>query len=85
MGDNDRDVLRLNERARTLMRACVEKELVVIPGATHLFEEHGALEQVAEAATAWFARWLTEAGRCGNGQRKAERQQIGEQEAKRVE
>ena len=34
------------------------KELAVIPGATHLFEEPGALEQVAEMALAWFARHL---------------------------
>ena len=33
-----------------------EKELVVVPGATHLFEEPGALEQVAELAARWFAR-----------------------------
>jgi hypothetical protein len=33
-----------------------EKELVVVPDATHLFEEPGALEQVAELAARWFAR-----------------------------
>jgi hypothetical protein len=35
-----------------------EKALQVVPGATHLFEEPGTLEQVAAAAGAWFRRWL---------------------------
>jgi putative phosphoribosyl transferase len=35
-----------------------EKQLVVVPGASHLFEEPGALEQVAEFATDWFSRHL---------------------------
>jgi putative phosphoribosyl transferase len=34
------------------------KQLVVIPGATHLFEEPGALEEVARLATQWFKRYL---------------------------
>ena len=38
-------------------------ELAIVPGATHLFEEAGALEQVADLAAGWFRRWLvTEAG-----------------------
>jgi putative phosphoribosyl transferase len=36
-----------------------KSELVTIPGATHLFEERGALEQVAKLAADWFARHLT--------------------------
>ncbi|MGD0719188.1 MAG: alpha/beta hydrolase, partial [Thermoplasmata archaeon] len=36
-----------------------EKELAVIPGASHLFEEHGTLEQVAERTTDWFDRHLS--------------------------
>jgi dipeptidyl aminopeptidase/acylaminoacyl peptidase len=35
-----------------------EKELVIVPGATHLFEEPGKLEEVARLAAAWFARHL---------------------------
>ena len=35
-----------------------QKALVVIPGATHLFEEPGTLEQVADLARRWFLRWL---------------------------
>jgi len=38
-----------------------EKELVVIPGATHLFEEPGALEEVARLAAEWFERHLRRA------------------------
>lgn len=38
--------------------AC-EKKLVVIPGACHLFEEPGALDEVAREASAWFGRHLT--------------------------
>jgi putative phosphoribosyl transferase len=37
---------------------CPEKQLVIIPGATHLFEEAGTLEQVARAAADWFAQYL---------------------------
>jgi dipeptidyl aminopeptidase/acylaminoacyl peptidase len=46
----------LNRRA--LERLGGEKKLVVVPGATHLFEEPGALETVAELAAGWFDRWL---------------------------
>jgi hypothetical protein len=34
------------------------KELIIVPGATHLFEEPGALERVADLATEWFSRHL---------------------------
>ena len=56
VGGADRDVLELNRRAQRDLR-CVS-ELTVVPGATHLFEERGALEAVAELATAWFSRFL---------------------------
>ncbi len=42
-----------------MMRA--HAELAIIPRATHLFEEPGALERVADLAAAWFARYLTQA------------------------
>ncbi len=54
VGGNDDVVIELNEAAYALM-GC-EKELRVIPGATHLFEEPGTLEQVAEQAARWFSR-----------------------------
>lgn len=53
VGGNDTEVVRLNRDARTRMSA--ESELVVIPGAGHLFEEPGALEQVTDRARRWFA------------------------------
>lgn len=56
VGGADEAVLSLNEDALRHLR-CV-KELVVVPGATHLFEEPGALEQVADLAASWFTRHL---------------------------
>jgi putative phosphoribosyl transferase len=56
VGGNDPEVLRLNREAYEQIKA--EKELVVVPGATHLFEEPGALEEVARLAAAWFVTWL---------------------------
>ena len=53
VGGHDREVLALNEQARDAMTCPVE--LVVVPGATHLFEEPGTLEAVADRAAAWFA------------------------------
>ncbi len=52
VGGNDDVVITLNERARDQMRA--EVRLDIVPGATHLFEEAGALEQVAGLARDWF-------------------------------
>jgi len=56
VGGEDRAVLRLNQEA--LGRLDVEKKLQIIPGATHLFEEPGALDQVAGIAREWFVRYL---------------------------
>jgi len=57
VGGNDDIVIELNEMARDQMRC--EAKLVIIPGATHLFEEPGALEQVAKFASDWFVLYLT--------------------------
>jgi len=54
VGGNDPQVLSLNQQALGQLRC--EAELAVVPGATHLFVEPGALERVASLATAWFAR-----------------------------
>jgi len=59
VGGEDREVIELNRQAYA--RLDCEKRLEVIPGATHLFEEPGALEAVARLATAWFRRHLVEA------------------------
>jgi putative phosphoribosyl transferase len=52
VGGNDDIVIELNEMARDQMRW--EVKLKIIPGATHLFEEPGALERVAKLASDWF-------------------------------
>jgi putative phosphoribosyl transferase len=56
VGGADWQVLELNEQAARLLRC--EHEVAVVPGATHLFEEPGALERVAELAADWFSRHL---------------------------
>ncbi|MER7888601.1 dienelactone hydrolase family protein [Micromonospora sp. NPDC094482] len=56
VGGLDEQVITLNEQARDALPGLVE--LRVVPGATHLFEEPGTLDQVADAATAWFATHL---------------------------
>jgi putative phosphoribosyl transferase len=57
VGGNDNTVIELNEMARDQMRC--EVKLAIIPGATHLFEEPGTLEQVAKFASDWFVLHLT--------------------------
>jgi putative phosphoribosyl transferase len=57
VGGNDLPVIDMNREALRQLHT-VEKRLVIIPGATHLFEEPGALEQVANLAAEWFARYL---------------------------
>jgi len=54
VGGNDDIVIELNEQARDRMRC--EAKLEIIPGATHLFEELGALEKVAQLASDWFVK-----------------------------
>jgi dienelactone hydrolase len=56
VGGRDDVVITLNREAYDLMHS--KKELVIIPNATHLFEEAGTLEQVAYQASAWFLRYL---------------------------
>jgi pimeloyl-ACP methyl ester carboxylesterase len=57
VGGDDRDVLELNREALSLM-SC-EARLEIVPGATHLFEEPGALEDVVSKAGDWFVTHLT--------------------------
>lgn len=56
VGGNDDVVLELNRQAYAHLQA--PKQLMVIPGATHLFEEPGTLEEVARLATQWFQQYL---------------------------
>ena len=56
VGGLDEPVIRLNKEALALLRC--EKQLRNVPGATHLFEEPGTLEEVARLAGEWFGRHL---------------------------
>ena len=56
VGERDEDVLRLNEKAFEQLQC--EKSLAVVPHATHLFAEPGALEEVARLAADWFRKHL---------------------------
>ena len=56
VGDHDSDVMALNEESLALLQTT--KELKIVPGATHLFEEPGCLETVAELSKAWFLAHL---------------------------
>jgi putative phosphoribosyl transferase len=57
VGSKDTQVIELNRMAFSLLRT--EKRMEIIPGATHLFEEPGTLEKVAELAREWFTRYLS--------------------------
>jgi putative phosphoribosyl transferase len=57
VGERDAPVIGLNQMALACLRC--PKELVIVPGASHLFEEPGALEEVAQLAWEWFQRHLT--------------------------
>ena len=56
VGGDDDGVLQLNERAYTMLTC--EKQLEIVPGATHLFEEPGTLEEVARLSSNWFSKYL---------------------------
>jgi putative phosphoribosyl transferase len=56
VGEDDDIVIELNEQARDRMRC--EVNLEIVPGATHLFEEPGALERVAQLASDWFVNHI---------------------------
>ena len=56
VGGHDEEVIKLNEQAAKMLNT--EYELQIIPGAGHLFEETGKLEQVAKIARDWFKKYL---------------------------
>ena len=61
VGENDKTVIGLNQNAlKMLARIEKKKKLILIPNATHLFEEEGALEEVARRATGWFECFFLE-------------------------
>jgi putative phosphoribosyl transferase len=66
VGGRDDIVIDLNKEAMAQMRAHVE--LAIVPGATHLFEERGTLEEVERLAADWFERYLSGQRAAGSGQ-----------------
>jgi putative phosphoribosyl transferase len=60
VGEEDGQVVGLNRQAFAQLRC--EKQLMIVPGASHLFEEPGALDEVARLARNWFQRHLIPAG-----------------------
>ena len=56
VGGHDDEVIELNREALAWLRC--SKDLVVVPGATHLFSEPGTLEQAAQHAVEWFVKYL---------------------------
>ncbi|MFQ5666627.1 MAG: dienelactone hydrolase family protein [Candidatus Binatia bacterium] len=60
VGGLDRAVIRMNEQAYKQLRC--EKQMCIVAGATHLFEEPGTLDEVTSLATAWFRRHLCDRG-----------------------
>jgi putative phosphoribosyl transferase len=65
VGGDDVPVIGMNEEALAKLR-CKDKKLVIVPGATHLFEEPGTLEEVAKLAFEWFERFFG----AGEGEKK---------------
>ena len=59
VGSKDRPVIEMNQQALALLRS--EKKLAIVPGASHLFEEPGTMEEVARLAAEWFITHLTKA------------------------
>jgi len=62
VGSNDEVVIDLNEQALAEMQSGEDKKLMIVPGASHLFEEPGTLEYAAQIATDWFQTYLNRVG-----------------------
>lgn len=58
VGALDQPVIGMNEVSFNALASAKDKDLVIIPGATHLFEEPGKLEEVAEVAASWMEKYL---------------------------
>jgi pimeloyl-ACP methyl ester carboxylesterase len=61
VGGHDEPVIDLNEEAKAKMQSA-HVELTIVPGATHLFEEPGTMEQVERLAGDWFVKYLSMSG-----------------------
>ena len=58
VGEKDIDVIKLNQNAIENLKNVQDKKLIIVPNATHLFEEPGTLEQVSILASEWFCKFL---------------------------
>lgn len=58
VGGDDVPVIGMNQQAMERMERCKEKELIIVPGASHLFEEPGTLQEAATLAADWFSRFV---------------------------
>jgi putative phosphoribosyl transferase len=63
VGGNDMPIIAMNKRALESLSNAEAKELAIIPGATHLFEEPGKMEEVAQIAADWFECYLLRTGK----------------------
>lgn len=63
VGSSDKDIIELNKRALNGLKNAQARELIAIPGAGHLFEEPGKMEDVAKAAKDWFECYLLATGK----------------------
>lgn len=70
VGQMDQPVIELNEQALAQIPEETETKMVIVPGATHLFEEPGALEYVARLATDWFTQYLGQGAKFQNKDQK---------------
>jgi putative phosphoribosyl transferase len=57
-GSDLRSIIVLNQKALEQLKSAKEKRLVMVPGAGHLFEEPGTLEEAAKHAASWFDKYL---------------------------
>ncbi|MGE5782791.1 MAG: dienelactone hydrolase family protein [Nitrososphaerales archaeon] len=58
VGEKDIQVIKLNEDAFKNLKEVKDKKLIIVPNATHLFEEPGTLEEVSKLALQWFSKFL---------------------------
>ena len=58
VGENNQTVIELNRTALMKLNNVKNKKIIIIPRATHLFEEPGTLERVASIASNWFLNYL---------------------------
>jgi putative phosphoribosyl transferase len=83
VGGDDIPVISLNRLAYDRLRAA--KDMVIVPGATHLFEEPGTLDQVVEHAKSWFLRFLPRESRRFTGRNFMDRVDAGRELAKALQ